>query len=145
MLCFKRTVSKAVNKQTNEVVAIKKIKKKIHCWEGCTALREINSLRKISHPNVVKITELIREVDSHVYLVFEYMDDGNLYEFMKRTCSNSNKLDVGTIRNIVKQIFLALDFMHKKGYFHRDIKPENILLRGDVCKVADFGLAREIR
>lgn len=40
---------------------------------------------------------------------------------------------------------LGLAFMHKNGFFHRDIKPENMLVKGDVVKVADFGLAREIR
>ena len=39
----------------------------------------------------------------------------------------------------------GLAFMHKNGFFHRDIKPENMLVKGDVVKVADFGLAREIR
>ena len=39
--------------------------------------------------------------------------------------------------------FLGLAFMHKNGFFHRDIKPENMLVKGDVVKVADFGLARE--
>jgi len=39
----------------------------------------------------------------------------------------------------------ALAFMHKHGFFHRDIKPENMLIKGDVVKLADFGLAREIR
>ena len=36
--------------------------------------------------------------------------------------------------------------MHKHGYFHRDMKPENLLVNGpDMVKIADFGLAREIR
>lgn len=35
--------------------------------------------------------------------------------------------------------------MHKHGFFHRDMKPENMLVMGDVTKIADFGLAREIR
>jgi protein kinase len=39
----------------------------------------------------------------------------------------------------------GLAFMHKHNFFHRDIKPENMLVKGDVVKVADFGLAREIR
>jgi len=49
------------------------------------------------------------------------------------------------IRNVMYQIFQGLAFMHKHGFFHRDIKPENMLVKGDTCKVADFGLAREIR
>ena len=40
---------------------------------------------------------------------------------------------------------LGMAFMHKMGFFHRDIKPENMLVKGDVVKIADFGLAREIR
>lgn len=39
----------------------------------------------------------------------------------------------------------GLAFMHKHSFFHRDIKPENMLVKGDIVKVADFGLAREIR
>ena len=35
--------------------------------------------------------------------------------------------------------------MHKHGFFHRDLKPENLLCKGDAVKIADFGLAREIR
>ena len=42
--------------------------------------------------------------------------------------------------------FSGLAFMHKHGYFHRDMKPENLLCMGpDLVKIADFGLAREIR
>merc|ERR1711972_304509 len=61
-----------------------------------------------------------------------------------------------TVKKIMHQCLNALAFMHKVGFFHRDIKPENILVsridgadEGDddaiLCKVADFGLAREIR
>lgn len=40
---------------------------------------------------------------------------------------------------------MGLAYMHKHGFFHRDMKPENLLMKGDVVKIADFGLAREIR
>jgi serine/threonine protein kinase len=43
------------------------------------------------------------------------------------------------------QMLQGLGFMHRQGYFHRDIKPENLLVMGDVVKIADFGLVREIR
>lgn len=49
------------------------------------------------------------------------------------------------IRNWCYQILLGLAYLHKIGYFHRDMKPENLLLTRDTLKIADFGLAREIR
>ena len=49
------------------------------------------------------------------------------------------------IRNWSYQIIQGLNYIHKNGFFHRDMKPENILVTGDRVKIADFGLAREIR
>ena len=43
------------------------------------------------------------------------------------------------------QTIAGTAYMHKHGFFHRDMKPENLLVKGDMVKVADFGLAREIR
>eukprot|EP01035_Chromulina_nebulosa_P024170 gene24170-31416_t len=134
------SVLKAVNRQTGEVTAIKKMKKKFYTWEECIQLREIKSLKKLNHPNIIKLKEVIRENDE-LFFVFEYME-GNLYELMK---SRDRLFPESHIRNIIYQILQGLAFMHKHGFFHRDIKPENMLVKGDVVKVADFGLAREIR
>eukprot|EP00882_Tetradesmus_deserticola_P019934 GHRQ01021485.1.p2 GENE.GHRQ01021485.1~~GHRQ01021485.1.p2 ORF type:complete len:107 (+),score=46.68 GHRQ01021485.1:815-1135(+) len=68
-------VWKAINRQTNEVVAIKKMKRKFFSWEECMALREVRSLRKLSHPSVVKLKEVIRENDE-LFFVFEYLVRG---------------------------------------------------------------------
>jgi protein kinase len=65
-------VWKAINRSTNEIVAIKKMKRKYYSWEECMSLREVKSLRKMNHPNIVKLKEVIREND-HLYFVFEYM------------------------------------------------------------------------
>jgi protein kinase len=72
------SVLKAVNRATGEVVAVKKMKKKFYSWDECMQLREVKSLRKLNHPNVVKLKEVIRENDE-LFFVFEYMDK-NLYE-----------------------------------------------------------------
>jgi serine/threonine protein kinase len=103
-------------------------------------LREVKSLKKLNHPNIVKLKEVIRENDE-LFFVFEFME-ANLYEVMKR---RERHFPESKIRNIMYQIFQGLAFMHKNGFFHRDIKPENMLCRGDIVKIADFGLAREIR
>jgi len=71
------------------------------------------------------------------------MEDGNLYDIIKGR--NGIALPPNRIRMILSQVLRGLSFMHSRGVFHRDIKPENLLMRGNVCKVADFGLAKEIR
>ncbi|XP_027348553.1 cyclin-dependent kinase F-4-like isoform X3 [Abrus precatorius] len=133
------SVWRAINKQSGEVVAIKKMKKKYYSWEECVNLREVKSLRKMNHPNIVKLKEVIRESDI-LFLVFEYMEC-NLYQLMK----NREKLfSEDEVRNWCFQVFQGLAYMHQRGYFHRDLKPENLLVTKDIIKVADFGLAREI-
>ncbi|KAL7648356.1 UNVERIFIED_CONTAM: hypothetical protein RMT77_000262 [Armadillidium vulgare] len=126
---------------TGEKVAIKKMKKKFYSWDEAMNLREVKSLKKLSHANVVKLKEVIRENDT-LYFVFEYMKE-NLYQLMK---SSDKYFSEPVVRNIIYQILQGLAFMHKHGYFHRDMKPENLLCMGpDLIKIADFGLAREIR
>lgn len=117
---------------------------------------------------MVKLKEVIRENDQ-LYFVFEFMES-NLYESTKH---REKHFPESRIRNIMCarrfaaatprrnaaawadylprrtrprfQAFQGLAFMHKHGFFHRDIKPENLLVRGDTVKIADFGLARQIR
>lgn len=133
------SVWRAINKHSGEVVAIKKMKRKYYSWEECINLREVKSLRKMNHPNIVKLKEVIRENDI-LYFVFEYMDC-NLYQLMKDRVKLFSEAEV---RNWCFQVFHGLAYMHQRGYFHRDLKPENLLVSKDVIKVADFGLAREI-
>ncbi|XP_074290721.1 cyclin-dependent kinase F-4-like [Silene latifolia] len=132
-------VWRAINKQTGEVVAIKKMKKKYYSWEECINLREVKSLKKMNHPNIVKLKEVIREHDI-LYFVFEYMEC-NLYQLMK---SRGRPFSEAEVRNCCFEVFQGLAYMHQRGYFHRDLKPENLLVSKDVIKIADFGLAREI-
>ncbi|KAL4199387.1 hypothetical protein AMTRI_Chr03g144700 [Amborella trichopoda] len=133
------SVWRAINRQTCEVVAVKKMKRKYYSWEECMNLREVKSLRKMNHPNIVKLKEVIRENDI-LYFIFEYMDC-NLYQLMKDRCKLFAEAEV---RNWCFQVFQALAYMHQRGYFHRDLKPENLLVTKDMIKIADFGLAREV-
>ncbi|XP_067939232.1 serine/threonine-protein kinase MAK-like [Watersipora subatra] len=131
----------AVNLESNEKVAIKRMKKKYYSWDECLNLREVKSLRKLNHANIVKLKEVIRENDN-LYFVFEFMKE-NLYQMMK---DRDKLFPESSVRNVIYQVMQGLAFMHKNGYFHRDLKPENLLCGGpDNVKLADFGLAREIR
>jgi protein kinase len=62
-----------LNKVTQETVAIKKMKKKFQSWDDAMALREIKALRKLSHGNVIKLKEVLRQPNGELFLVFEYM------------------------------------------------------------------------
>ncbi|WOL03684.1 cyclin-dependent kinase F-3 isoform X3 [Canna indica] len=132
-------VYKALNIEKNEIVAIKKMKRKFYFWEECMNLREAKSLRKLNHPNIVKLKEIVRE-NHELFFIFEHMEC-NLYQVMR---DRHNPFTEAEIRSLVSQVLQGLAYMHKNGYFHRDLKPENLLVTHDVIKVADFGLAREV-
>ena len=55
------------------------------------------------------------------------------------------RLEHTEIRNVIFQTLQALNYMHRHGFFHRDLKPENLLEMHGTIKIADFGLARDIR
>ncbi|KAL3869478.1 hypothetical protein ACJMK2_042155 [Sinanodonta woodiana] len=131
----------ATSVETGEKVAIKKMKKKYYSWDECLNLREVKSLRKLNHANIIKLKEVIRENDQ-LFFVFEYMKE-NLYQMTK---DRDKLFPESVVRNIMYQVLQGMAFMHKHGFFHRDLKPENLLCSGPDCiKIADFGLAREIR
>ena len=146
-------VYKAIEKSTGEYVAVKVLKKKYTNWEECLELRETKSLKKLQEDgklskqkgidNIIKLKEMIfiKETGT-LNLIFEYMEK-DLFELMKQR--NTTKFTENQIRNILYQVLQGLSFMHKYGFFHRDLKPENLLIIGDTIKIADFGLAREIR
>ncbi|CBH16694.1 mitogen-activated protein kinase 9, putative [Trypanosoma equiperdum] len=140
-------VSKAQNTSTGEVVAVKKMKQRFSNWEECLQLREVQFLRKVHHPNIVKLREVVRE-NNELFLIFEYMEM-NLFGIQRMRSEQMGGVQSifndREIRSIMCQTLLAVQAMHKNGFMHRDLKPENLLTKGDVVKVADFGLAKEIR
>ena len=117
-----------------EIVAIKKMKKKYYKWDACISQREIQSLMKLHHPNIVQLYEVILE-KSTLHFVFEYLDL-NVYQLMKE---RKRLFSEHQIRNIMYQTLQGLAHMHKNNYFHRDLKPENLLCYHQTIKIADFG------
>ena len=75
------TVYEAVVMKTRETVAIKKMKRKFDSWDEAMCLREVQSLRQLSHEHIVKLKEVIR-AENDVYLVFEYMK-GTVLDFIR--------------------------------------------------------------
>ncbi|XP_049607023.1 mitogen-activated protein kinase 15 [Syngnathus scovelli] len=136
-------VWKAVDRQTGEIVAVKKI---FDAFKNKTdaqrTFREVVLLQEFGdHPNVVKLQNVIRaQNDKDIYLIFEYMDS-DLHAVIKK---GSLLKDIHK-RYVMYQLLKAVKYLHSGNVIHRDQKPSNVLLDSDcVVKLCDFGLARSL-
>lgn len=102
-----------------------------------TTIREIQTLRAMSHPNVVRLIEVVADPDRDVYMVFPYFPY-DLNRFIR-----TNRLACSEVRHIFRQIAAGVCYIHSKGIMHRDLKSANILLDHKLnASIADFGMAR---
>ena len=99
-------------------------------------LREARIVAKLTHPHIVSVYDVGVHDGLH-YLSMEYVPGQDL---------KHKRQALTLVQNLraVKQVALALDYAHKKGYVHRDIKPENILIHEEDGRavLTDFGIAR---
>lgn len=95
-------------------------------------------MKKADHPNIVKILEIYKD-DKNLYIVMEYVDGKELFEFVvERT-----KIEELASANITRQLLKTIKYLNSLGICHRDIKPENILInpKSLQVKLIDFGLS----
>ena len=105
--------------------------------------REARAASKISHPNVVDVTDSGTTPDGAFFFVMEYLEGIELGELIYR----EGKLDVARSLHIGSQIARAIQAAHEVNVIHRDLKPENVLIltrdgQKDYVKVLDFGIAK---
>ncbi|PVV01461.1 hypothetical protein BB560_004119 [Smittium megazygosporum] len=132
-------VYKAKIIETGRTVALKRIKIEFE-REGfpVTAMREIKLMRKLDHPNITKLIDVI-QTESDVYMVMEYME----YDLSGLLAFPDFKLKPENIKSLMQQMLSGLEFMHRNQVIHRDIKGSNILVTSTgQIKYVDFGLAR---
>ncbi|KAJ0972888.1 hypothetical protein J5N97_020847 [Dioscorea zingiberensis] len=101
--------------------------------------REIHILRRLDHPNVVKLEGLVTSrMSCSLYLVFEYME----HDLAGLAANPSIKFTVPQIKCYMHQLLSGLDHCHNHGVLHRDIKGSNLLIDNNgMLRIADFGLA----
>ena len=129
------------NKDTGEVVAIKKFKESEDDEiVRKTTLREVKILRMLKHENIVELREAFRR-KGKLYLVCEYVEK-NLLEILEQQPAG---LPPETVRKYIYQLCRAINWCHEHDVVHRDIKPENLLINPDhSLKLCDFGFARTV-
>ncbi|XP_044499572.1 cell division control protein 2 homolog isoform X1 [Mangifera indica] len=134
-------VYKARDRNTNETIALKKIRLEQED-EGVpsTAIREISLLKEMQHGNIVRLQDVVHS-ENRLYLVFEYLD----LDLKKHMDSSPDfAKDPRLIKTFLYQILRGIAYCHSHRVLHRDLKPQNLLIdrRTNALKLADFGLAR---
>ncbi|ORX54202.1 Pkinase-domain-containing protein [Piromyces finnis] len=132
------SVYRALNLENGEVVAIKQLKlNKISKSELDVIMTEIDLLKKLKHPNIVKYYGFIKTKD-FLNIILEYCENGSLQTIYKRFGQFPENL----VAVYISQVLDGLLYLHEQGVIHRDIKGPNILTTKDgSAKLADFGVA----
>ncbi|XP_014114658.1 PREDICTED: cyclin-dependent kinase 11B-like isoform X1 [Pseudopodoces humilis] len=135
-------VYRAKDKKTDEIVALKRLKMEKE-KEGfpITSLREINTILKAQHLNIVTVREIVvgSNMDK-IYIVMNYVEHDlkSLMETMKQPFLP------GEVKTLMIQLLRGVKHLHDNWILHRDLKTSNLLLsHSGILKVGDFGLARE--
>ncbi|KAL3698304.1 hypothetical protein R1sor_012380 [Riccia sorocarpa] len=103
-------------------------------------LREVAIMKKLDHPNIVKLVEVIDDPESdYFYMVLEYVEGRWIFE----GSGPPGGIGEEAARRYFLDVVAGLSYLHKNHIVHGDIKPENLLITGDArIKIGDFGVSR---
>ena len=130
-------------KHPHRICALKQILKQDNHAAGFpkSALREISILRKLEHPSIVKLLDVVLDEESEesvCYLMFEYCGH-DLSRILK---THKRPFSPGNIKRIMFALVHGLTYLHGRLVVHRDLKMANLLYTRGEVKIADFGMAR---
>lgn len=138
-------VSRGRDRRTGRAVAVKRSSyQQEDLGQGVPTdvLRETSSLMDLTHPNVVKLFQVL--VDEEGFsLIFEFLEN-DLHKVMKANKESNDVMPLETVKKYSRDLIRGLHACHLRLLIHRDLKPQNLLIGEDGLKVADFGLARAI-
>ncbi|GAA6227736.1 putative CBL-interacting protein kinase 27 [Lates japonicus] len=125
---------------TGQLVAVKMIDKtKLDVMATSHLLQEVRCMRRVQHPNVVRLYEVI-DTATTLYLVMELAEGGDLYDYILR---HEGGVAEGTAKRHFAQIVRAVAYCHQLHVVHRDLKPENVVFfpQQGAVKLTDFGFS----
>jgi serine/threonine protein kinase len=130
--------------ETGEIVAIKKV-----LQDSRYKNRELQILKELDHPNVIKIKQHFyhpsESDDLYLNVVMEYIPE-TLSNIIKHNYKFKKEMPVIIVKLYAYQMLKAINYIHSIGICHRDIKPQNILIDTSthVLKLCDFGSAKKL-
>uniref|UniRef100_A0A6V7QG98 [RNA-polymerase]-subunit kinase n=1 Tax=Ananas comosus var. bracteatus TaxID=296719 RepID=A0A6V7QG98_ANACO len=133
-------VYKARDLETGKIVALKRVRFVNMDPESVRFMaREIHILRRLDHPNVIKLEGIITSrMSSSLYLVFEYME----HDLAGLAATPGLKFTEPQVKCYMQQLLRGLEHCHSRGVLHRDIKGSNLLIDNNGnLRIGDFGLA----
>ncbi len=111
--------------------------------------REVQTMAQVRHSNVLQIYDYgavkvpkKKAFEQVQYIAMEYVPGNTFrYTMSEEGFDNETELLVDWLQQYFLPVLVGLEAIHAHDIVHRDIKPENILMDGEICKIADFGLA----
>mmetsp|Transcript_11844 Transcript_11844/g.19438 ORF Transcript_11844/g.19438 Transcript_11844/m.19438 type:complete len:506 (-) Transcript_11844:135-1652(-) len=140
------SVHRAVERTSKQEFAVKTIDRKGMNQHNLAALKtEMNIMSILDHPHIVKLHEYFEEGDKTI-MVMELLTGGELFD---RIANSRRGFSEHQAAGYMRQILLAMAYLHKLNIAHRDIKPENFMMQDNSddtnIKLIDFGIAAKIR
>ncbi|XP_076358447.1 ephrin type-A receptor 4-like isoform X2 [Tachypleus tridentatus] len=122
-------------------VAIKTLKPGSSDKARMDFLTEASIMGQFDHPNVIFLQGVVTK-SNPVMIITEYMENGSLDTFLR---ANDGKFQVIQLVGMLRGISAGMQYLSEMSYVHRDLAARNVLVNSSlVCKIADFGLSREI-
>jgi calcium-dependent protein kinase len=104
-------------------------------------VQEIGFIKDLDHPNIISIYDVYEDW-KYIYMVIDYCRGGELFDRIIKVDSYNEKDAAGLMR----QIIMAVNYLHSRGIVHRDLKPDNFLFETDMpdsgIKLIDFGFSK---
>eukprot|EP00915_Cephaloidophora_sp_WS-2016_P007943 GHVH01010980.1.p1 GENE.GHVH01010980.1~~GHVH01010980.1.p1 ORF type:complete len:596 (-),score=92.55 GHVH01010980.1:1001-2788(-) len=103
---------------------------------------EIDVMKSLDHPNIVKIYEVFEDFQN-MYIIMEYCEGGELYSHIRQMQNDAKKFTEKYIAKLMKQILQGVRYCHLRNVVHKDLKPQNLMLdkSKQEVKIIDFGVA----
>lgn len=128
--------------RSEETRVVKIMKKKSEISSLTLTEANLENLIQIDHPNIGRILDIMED-EKQIYMVQDYHEGGDLYNFILK----HKKIGEKICKIIIKQLLEAVNFLHQNNVCHRDIKPQNIFvvkfdernIKDTLIKLTDFG------